>query len=99
MNPVFTTIIPNTINIINYLRADTDSHGSCQGGSIKCENADVCLPYNVHCDGFNNCGERDTSDEADCMLTMTTGWDNSCELFYVLQVNPSSYIIKYSIYR
>lgn len=48
--------------------------GSCPRLFGKCSGKHVCVPYSVWCDGQENCGEGDVSDEKSCNDVITEDW-------------------------
>ena len=38
---------------------------NCQ--EFKCTESKICIPRNLRCNGINNCGSMDTSDERNCV--------------------------------
>lgn len=53
--------------------------GSCPRLFGKCSGKHVCVPYSVWCDGQENCGEGDVSDEKSCNDVITEDWKYTCK--------------------
>lgn len=51
-----------------------NNDGSCPRLFGKCSGKHVCVPYSVWCDGEENCGEGDVSDEKSCNDVITEDW-------------------------
>ena len=57
---------------MNYVDSDAnvflllDVKGDCGNGYARCGDLNSCIPANTWCDGFNNCGKGDRSDESSC---------------------------------
>lgn len=51
-----------------------NTDGSCPRLFGKCSGKHVCVPYSVWCDGEENCGEGDVSDEKSCNDVITEDW-------------------------
>ncbi|XP_045164817.2 uncharacterized protein LOC123528854 [Mercenaria mercenaria] len=51
-----------------------ESRGGCGRGYFRCNRKDICIPVSTWCDGFNNCGNNDHSDESNCDQNRGNAW-------------------------
>lgn len=65
------------IKFIYFVAINND--GSCPRLFGKCSGKRVCVPYSVWCDGQENCGEGDVSDEKSCNDVITEDWKYTCK--------------------
>lgn len=52
-----------------------DAHGECGRGYFLCKRKKICIPASTWCDGFRNCGNDDDTDESNCYIDPTGGWN------------------------
>lgn len=51
---------------------------SCKENQFRCLKSGKCIPENWYCDGDNDCGARDRSDESNCSLSACTAVQFRC---------------------
>ena len=51
---------------------------SCDDNQFRCLNSGKCIPENWYCDGDNDCGAGDRSDESNCSLSTCTDAQFRC---------------------
>ena len=86
------------ILLLIVLVIDVHRDGTCPRRFGKCGGKQVCVPYSVWCDGKENCGEGDHSDEETCDEIVTDDWKYTCkEKFQVCLSVPLSLSLSLSL--
>lgn len=52
---------------------DPNPDGGCIQYYSRCSKGSICIPTNTLCNGDNNCGNKDDSDETQCNWVLSTG--------------------------
>lgn len=56
------------------LTAFKDYKGSCEPGFLLCRRKNICIPVSTRCDGYQNCGNNDSTDEDGCDAGLANAW-------------------------
>ncbi|XP_052781138.1 uncharacterized protein LOC128217791 [Mya arenaria] len=51
-----------------------DTAGDCGRSYFRCRKKGICVPVSTLCDGYQNCGNDDTSDEEHCSRALANTW-------------------------
>lgn len=88
---------------------DPNADGSCLNYYSRCAKGSICIPTITLCNGDNNCGSKDDSDETQCNWVLSTGLEEkyavgnivtcavlSCLSFIIVVVLVFGFIFKYN---
>lgn len=58
---------------------DPNADGSCLNYYSRCAKGSICIPTITLCNGDNNCGSKDDSDETQCNWVLSTGLEENMQ--------------------
>ncbi|KAL3852515.1 hypothetical protein ACJMK2_016143 [Sinanodonta woodiana] len=67
-----------------------ETPGQCGHHSLRCPRKGICVSVDLWCDGLENCGLLDDSDEINCDYEITTGSDSNGTITAVVAAVASS---------